>query len=38
MILTQEGLPGEIIGFVEQGTLESFDKLDAVLTAQTASA
>lgn len=38
MILTQEGLPGEIIGFVEQGTLESFDKLDAVLTAQSATA
>jgi uncharacterized protein YndB with AHSA1/START domain len=38
MILTQEDLPAEIIRFVEQGTLESFDKLDAALTAQGALA
>ncbi|HMF16364.1 MAG TPA: SRPBCC domain-containing protein [Gemmataceae bacterium] len=34
MVLTQEDLPSEIIRFVEQGTLESFDKLDAALAAQ----
>jgi uncharacterized protein YndB with AHSA1/START domain len=34
MVLTQENLPGEIIPFVQQGTLESFDKLDAVLATQ----
>jgi uncharacterized protein YndB with AHSA1/START domain len=38
MILTQEDLPSEIIRFVEQGTLESFDKLDAALAAQSAAA
>ena len=38
MILTQEDLPGEIIRFVEQGTLESLDKLDAALTIQGATA
>jgi uncharacterized protein YndB with AHSA1/START domain len=38
MVLTQENLPGEIIQFVQQGTLESFDKLDAVLAAQGAVA
>lgn len=38
VVLTQEGLPGEIIQFVEQGSLESFDKLDVVLAAQSAVA
>jgi len=38
MILTQEDLPSEIIRFVEQGTLESLDKLDAALTVQRATA
>ena len=32
--LTQENLPGQIIPFVQQGTLESFEKLDVVLAAQ----
>ncbi len=36
IVLTQEGVPGEIIKFIEQGTLESFDKLDAVLAVQDA--
>jgi hypothetical protein len=38
MVLIQEGVPAEIIPFIEQGTLESFDKLDAVLAAQGVSA
>lgn len=38
MVLTQENLPGEIIPFVQQGLLESFDKLDALLAAHAASA
>jgi uncharacterized protein YndB with AHSA1/START domain len=39
MVLTQEGFPNEmIIKFVTQGTLESFDKLDQVLTSQSVSA
>ena len=38
MVLTQEGFPNEmIIKFVTQGTLESFDKLDSVLTSQSVS-
>lgn len=38
MVLTQEGLPAEIIQFVQQGTLESFDKLDALLASKEAAA
>jgi uncharacterized protein YndB with AHSA1/START domain len=38
MVLIQDNLPGEIIQFVQQGTLESFDKLDGLLATQSASA
>jgi uncharacterized protein YndB with AHSA1/START domain len=38
MVLTQEGIPGDIVRFVEQGTLESFEKLDAVLSGKSATA
>ena len=38
MVLTQEGIPGEIVRFVEQGNLESLDKLDSMLTAKSATA
>jgi uncharacterized protein YndB with AHSA1/START domain len=38
LVLTQEGIPGEIVRFVEEGTLESLDKLDVVLTAKSATA
>jgi uncharacterized protein YndB with AHSA1/START domain len=39
MVLTQDGFPDEmIIKFVTQGTLESFEKLDGVLTSHGASA
>jgi uncharacterized protein YndB with AHSA1/START domain len=39
MVLIQEGFPDEmIVKFVTQGTLESFEKLDGVLTLQGASA
>jgi uncharacterized protein YndB with AHSA1/START domain len=31
MVLVQENLPNEILPFVQQGTLESFQKLDALL-------
>src|SRR5262249_24224964 len=34
MVLTQEGFPDKMIaGFVKQGTLESFEKLDQTLIA-----
>jgi uncharacterized protein YndB with AHSA1/START domain len=39
MVLTQDDFPDEVIvKFVTQGTLESFEKLDTVLTSQGASA
>lgn len=36
MIFVQEGLPAGIIPFVQQGLLESFDKLDGVLASHAA--
>jgi uncharacterized protein YndB with AHSA1/START domain len=38
MVLTQENLPGEIIPFVQQGTLESIESLDTLLSTQSVSA
>jgi uncharacterized protein YndB with AHSA1/START domain len=34
MVLVQENLPAEIIQFVQQGVVESFDKLDTLLSTQ----
>jgi uncharacterized protein YndB with AHSA1/START domain len=38
LVLVQENLPAQIIPFVQQGTLESFAKLDALLAAHAVSA
>ncbi|HLK64642.1 MAG TPA: SRPBCC domain-containing protein [Bryobacteraceae bacterium] len=34
MVLTQEGLPGEVCNFVAQGTSESFEKLEAKVASE----